>query len=77
MSDNKVGLRKLFESKGLLFPSNSFEVIEFEKLNNIEEEKPRDFDNPIDIILRGKKNIENLKKTIVSTKFQFELGSKG
>lgn len=66
MSDKKIGLRDLLKSKGLLFPSNSDEVIEFEKLNDIEQEKPKDFDNPINIILRGKQDIQNLKRAIIS-----------
>ena len=66
MSDKKIGLRDLLKSKGLLFPSNSDEVIEFEKLNDIEQEDPKDFDNPINVILKGKQDIQNLKRVIIS-----------
>jgi len=58
MSDKKIGLRDFFKSKGLLFPSNSDEVIEFEKLNNIELEKPVFFENPSEIILKGKQELK-------------------
>ncbi len=61
MSNKNKGLVELFQSKGLLFPINSEEVTEFENQNNIENENPKDWDNPIDLILRGKQQLQNIK----------------
>lgn len=57
--DKKISLVDLFKSQGLLFPSNAEEVLAFEKVNNIEIENPKDWENPSEIIKRGK--IKNLK----------------
>lgn len=67
MSDKNITIMELLKSKGLLFPSNADEVIEFEKLNNIEEENPKDLDNPLNIILRGKQKIQNIKQNTISS----------
>lgn len=61
MPNKNKGLVELFQSKGLLFPINSEEVTEFENQNNIENENPKDWENPIDIILRGKQQLQNIK----------------
>jgi hypothetical protein len=67
MSNKNITIKELLKSKGLLFPSNADEVIEFEKLNNIEEENPKDWDNPLNIILRGKQKIQNIKQNTISS----------
>lgn len=67
MSDKNISIKELLESKGFLFPSNADEVIEFEKLNNIEEENPKDWNIPFNIIIRGKQKIQNIKQKAISS----------
>ncbi len=63
---NNITLNNLLKSKGLLFPTNSEEVIEFEKLNDINDITPKDWDNPVNIIKRGEIKIENVKLSLKS-----------
>lgn len=62
MINNKknMGLIELFKSKGLLFPTSSEEIIEFENNNNINSESPENWDNPISIITQGARKLKNL-----------------
>ena len=43
----------LFKSNGLLFPTTETEIEEFLNNNDIQDEEPIDWDNPISIIQRG------------------------
>lgn len=52
--DKKTSLVKLYQSYGFLFPSNLEEVLAFENSNDINNENPFDWDNPINLIKRGK-----------------------
>lgn len=63
-SNKKISVYDLYKSHGLLFPTNSDEVLAFEQSNDINIENPKDWENPINIIKRGKVNnikINNLK----------------
>ncbi|MDD5569657.1 MAG: hypothetical protein PHD97_00705 [Bacteroidales bacterium] len=69
--DKKISLGELFKSNGLLLPTNADEILIFEKSNDINKETPEDWDNPINIIKRGKikkLEISNLNLTTESTK---------
>jgi len=62
--DKKISLVDLYRTNGLLFPTNANEVLAFESSNDINSENPKDWDNPLNIIKRGKiKKLEfdNLK----------------
>ena len=52
--DKKISLVQLFKSNGLLLPTNADEILAFEKSTDISSEKPKDWDNPMEIIKRGK-----------------------
>jgi len=60
MSNNKK-LIDLFQSKGLLFPTTSKEVEEFEKYNFIDDEKPADWEAPEEILKRGIQKLQQFK----------------
>lgn len=62
--DKKVSIVELFKSNGLLFPSSAEEVLAFEKINDINKENPKDWDNPFNIIKHGK--IEKINKNNVN-----------
>lgn len=57
MSSNnyKVDLARVFRTNGYLLPANEDEVLAFEKHLEPIKETPRDWDDPIQIIKRGKK----------------------
>lgn len=59
MTNNKK-LIDLFKSRGLIFPTTSKEVEEFEKFNIIGEETPLDWDNPAEILKRGMQKLDKL-----------------
>lgn len=59
MTNNKK-LIDLFKSKGLIFPTTSKELEEFEKFNVIGEEKPLDWDDPTAILKRGIQKLDKL-----------------
>lgn len=63
MSNNK-SLIDILKSIGLLFPTTSDEIIEFEKENNPADENPKDLENPMNVILRGKQQLKNLNLKI-------------
>ena len=54
MKNKKISLVKLYQSNGFLFPSNAEEVLAFENSNDINRENPIDWDNPINLVKRGK-----------------------
>lgn len=60
MSDNKK-LIDLFKSKGLLFPTTSKEVEEFEKFNMVDDSMPSDWDSPEEILKRGMQKLQFIK----------------
>lgn len=60
MSNRTLKIIDLLKSKGMLFPSNSNEVIEFEKTVSIDEVKSSDIENPVDIIHKGKQNLDKV-----------------
>lgn len=60
MSDNKK-LIDLFKSKGLLFPTTSEEVEEFEKFNIADDSMPSDWDSPEEILKRGMQKLQFIK----------------
>jgi|SRR5690606_17864227 len=51
----------LFQSKGLLFPETEAEIGAFELVNNIEHETPADWDNPEEILKRGRQTLKHIK----------------
>ena len=62
MSGKTKGIIELLKSKGLLYPTTPEEIVEFEKNNNTQDETPQDWDNPTNIILRGKQSLKDLKQ---------------
>jgi len=67
MSDkDKITVRDLLKSKGYLFPSTAGEVNEFEKNIGIDNSNPPEWENPINIILKGRQKIENIKEEFIS-----------
>lgn len=61
MSNKLKTLNYIFKQSGLLFPTTSEEVEAFRKNNNIDlNEKPKDWDFPLDIIKRGTINVSKL-----------------
>lgn len=60
MADSKK-LIDLFQSKGLLFPTSSKEVEEFEKFNIISDKKTSDWDAPENILKRGMQKLEHIE----------------
>lgn len=62
MSNN---LYNFVSKSGLLFPTTSKEVEEFENNYDYSDEKPDSWENPISIITSSKKSIENLNNIII------------
>lgn len=56
---NKI-IIDFFRQKGLLFPKTEEEVEKFEKINDTSKEIPCDWDNPLNIIKRGKIKLTEL-----------------
>ena len=56
----------LFKSKGMLFPETELEVEEFEKNFCDKELKPQDWDDPIQILLRGKLEVSSINSFFIS-----------
>ncbi|MPT35369.1 MAG: hypothetical protein E2604_09845 [Flavobacterium sp.] len=59
MSNNKK-IVELVKSKGVIFPTTVDSVEEFESKNNINNEQPQDWDNPVEIIRRGILKLDHL-----------------
>jgi hypothetical protein len=53
-NNNKIDLGKVFRTNGFLLPIDESEVSEFESNLQISSELPIDWDNPLNIIKRGK-----------------------
>ncbi|MFP5040450.1 hypothetical protein [Parasediminibacterium sp. JCM 36343] len=62
MSSKNKGIIELLKSKGLLFPTTPDEIVEFEKNYSTQDEVPQDWENPTNIILRGKQSLKDLKQ---------------
>ena len=56
----------LFKSKGMLFPETELEVEEFEKNFCDKELKPQDWNDPIQILLRGKLDVSSINSFFIS-----------
>lgn len=56
----------LFQAKGLLFPETNFEVDEFEKNFCDIELKPRDLNDPLKILMRGRIEVSNINSFSIS-----------
>lgn len=59
-------LADLFKSKGILFPETEFEVEEFEKNFCDKELKPQDWNDPLQILLRGKLEVPSINSFFIS-----------
>ena len=55
-------LIELFKLKGLLFPTNPEEIVEFENnnANDIKNENPENWETPINIIFQGKRKLSSV-----------------
>lgn len=63
-SKHEVNLAKVFRTGGYLLPIDDSEVEAFENNIKAEKNKPSDWDNPLDIIARGKLKKVNLSKSM-------------
>lgn len=59
-------LADLFKSKGMLFPETEFEVEEFERNFCDQEIKPRDWNDPLHILTRGRIEISSINSFNIS-----------
>ena len=62
---NKVkNIFEIFKSAGMLFPTTPEEIDQFEKANNINEVEPKNWDNPTNIIKKGKRELKNFNTNV-------------
>lgn len=62
MSNSKKNIRNILLENGMLFPTTPEDVSTFLKINEISpNESPIDWDNPLEIIKRGKVELKELK----------------
>lgn len=72
MKNNKK-LIDFFRSEGLLFPTTEEEVEKFEQLSLELDKEPSDWDDPTQIIKRGRQNLKHLnmeKNTSLKSEIQ-------
>lgn len=67
----------LFKSKGLLFPETENEVEEFEKSFSEIEIKPQDWNDPLQILNRGRLEISNINSFVISDEFVIGMAARG
>lgn len=62
MSNSKKNIRNILLENGMLFPTTPEDVSRFLKINEISNnEKPVDWENPLEIIKRGTIELKTLK----------------
>ncbi|NUY80478.1 hypothetical protein HUK80_06185 [Flavobacterium sp. MAH-1] len=59
MSSKHKTIGEIFDDAGMVFPTTPKAIEEFKKHHNVEDECPLNFENPIDIIMGGRKELKS------------------